>query len=74
MTSRFVQDEKTFNCQNINFQYDLRAKSLKQNLGIEILSFNANMADLFYISTVKRERGTSYPFSHNISFSVSAMF
>jgi hypothetical protein len=74
MTSRFVQDEKTLNCQNINLQYDLRTKSLKQNLGIEILTFSANIADLFYISTVKRERGTSYPFSHNISFSVSAMF
>ena len=74
MTSRFVQDEKTLNCQNINLQYDLRGNSLKQNLGIEILTFSANMADLFYISTVKRERGTSYPFSHNISFSVSAMF
>jgi hypothetical protein len=74
MTSRFVQDEKTLNCQNINLQYDLKSASLKKSMGIEILSFNANMADLFYISTVKRERGTTYPFSHNISFSVSAMF
>ncbi len=74
MTSRFVQDEKTLNCQNINVQYDLRSAYLKKNLGLELLTFSSSMADLFYISTVKRERGTSYPFSHNISFSLSATF
>ena len=74
MTSRFVQDEKTFTCQNINLQYELKSKSLQKCMGVESLNFSASMADLFYISTVKRERGLSYPFSHNISFSVSAMF
>ena len=74
MTSRFVQDEKTFTCRNINLQYELRAVSLTKNFGFESLLFSGSMADLFYISTVKRERGTSYPFSQQFSFSISAMF
>lgn len=74
MTSRFVQDEKTFTCQNINLQYELKSKAFLKNMNIESLLFSASMADLFYISTVKRERGISYPFSQNVSFSVSAMF
>ena len=74
MTSRFVQDEKTLSCDNINLQYELRSKYLLKNMNIQSLFFSASMADLFYISTVKRERGLSYPFSRNISFSVSAMF
>ncbi len=74
MTSRFVQDERTLNCQNINLQYDLRSPSLKKALGLDLLTFSSSMADLFYISTVKRERGTTYPFSHTVSFSVSATF
>jgi len=74
MTSRFVQDEKTLTCDNINLQYELKSKALLKNMNIESLLFSASMADLFYISTVKRERGLTYPFSHNISFSLSAMF
>ena len=74
MTLTFVENEKTLTCQNINLQYELKSTSLKKNMGIEILNFSASMADLFYLSTVKRERGISYPFSHNISFSISAIF
>nr|WP_121272084.1 SusC/RagA family TonB-linked outer membrane protein [Pedobacter schmidteae] len=74
MTSRFVQDEKTFMCRNINVQYDVKSKTLRKSLGIESLLFSGNGADLFYISTVKRERGTAYPFSKRFSLSMSATF
>jgi hypothetical protein len=74
MTSRFVQDEKTLTCQNINLQYDVVSPSLKKKLNMELLSFSMSMADAFYISTIKRERGLSYPFSRQVSFNVSATF
>jgi hypothetical protein len=74
MTSRFVQDEKTLTCQNINLQYDMVSPALKKKLNMELLSFSVSMADALYISTVKRERGLSYPFSRQVSFSVSATF
>ena len=74
-TSRFVQDEATFSCQNINITYEFRDnKWLKHNLGLQNLTLQGNMADIFRISTIKQERGTSYPFSRQFSFSLSAMF
>lgn len=73
-TSRFVQDERTFNCQNINVAYDFRSLALQKFLGLDVLTFSGNMSDLFYLSTVKRERGTSYPFSRQLSFTLSATF
>ncbi|WP_170831111.1 SusC/RagA family TonB-linked outer membrane protein [Arachidicoccus rhizosphaerae] len=73
-TSRFVQDENTLNCQNINVQYDIRSKSLYRKLGLEVLSITANMADPFYLSTVRRERGLDYPFSRMFSLTLNATF
>ncbi len=73
-TSRFVQDENTFTLQNINVRYDIRSKELKSRVGIENITLSASMADLFYVSSVKRERGTSYPFSRQLSFSMGITF
>ncbi len=73
-TSRFVQDENTFNCQNVNVRYDIKSKRLQSIMRIEMISLAANMADIFYISSVKRERGTTYPFSRQISFTVGLTF
>jgi len=73
-TSRFVQDENTFNCQNINVRYDIKSKRLQNVMRIEMISLSANMADILYLSSVKRERGTTYPFSRQISFTVGLTF
>lgn len=73
-TSRFVQDDNTLVLQNINFQYDLRNKGLLQKLRLEALNFTANIAEPMYLSTIRRERGTSYPFSRQFSFSINATF
>ena len=45
-----------------------------KKLRLKGLSLNANLSDIFYISSIKRERGTSYPFSRNPNFSVSVSF
>ncbi|SMO74675.1 TonB-linked outer membrane protein, SusC/RagA family [Solitalea koreensis] len=73
-TSRFVQDERTINCQNINLTYDLRSKYLMQHLGLSNLSVSGSVADAFYLSTVKQERGTLYPFSRQFSLRISTIF
>ena len=72
-TSRFVQNERTVTLNNVNMQYDLRSGFIRK-LKMTALSFAANMADVFYISTVKQERGTTYPFSRQFSLSISATF
>ena len=74
MSSRFVQDDNTLTCQDINLQYDLKLPELKKLIGISALTLSASMDDLFYLSTIKRERGTNYPFSRNISFGVNVIF
>ena len=73
-TSRFVQDETTFRCQNMTLQYELKSKSLNRHLGVDYCLFSASTSDLFYFSTVKRERGTSYPFSRQFSLGVNVVF
>ena len=74
MSSRFVQNEKTLTCQSINLMYDLQSKSLKRKLGVEAITISSSMEDLFYMSTVKRERGTTYPFSRKGSLTLNLMF
>ena len=74
-TSRFVKDETTLTCQNIHLSYELINKPwLMKNLGIQSLTLGGDFSDLFYISSVKRERGLDYPVARRFSFSLSMMF
>lgn len=38
------------------------------------MRFSLNMSDLFILSSVKRERGTSYPFARNVGLNISLLF
>ena len=72
-SSRFVMDEGVFELQSANLQYRWNTNFVK-NLGLETVNFDVNMSDIFYISSIKRERGTDYPFARRMEFSVSFMF
>lgn len=69
-TSRFVQDYNYLRFSGLSFGYDFRLKDIARfglkNLGIR---FNAN--DLALWSTVKEERGLSYPYSKTFNFTVN---
>lgn len=67
-TSRFVQDETTFRCQNMTLQYELKSQALNKLLGIDYCLFSASTSDLFYISTVKRERGHPILFQGSLAW------
>jgi len=73
-SSRFVQDETTFTCQNLNLTYDVTNKRFLKKIGMQSLSLTANTGELFYISTVPQERGTAYPFTRQFSMSLYASF
>ena len=73
MTSRFVMSDNVFSLQSASIQYRWTADYLKQ-MGIENVRFSVNASDLFYISSVKTERGTSYPYAHNVGLNVSLLF
>ncbi|MDE7074920.1 MAG: SusC/RagA family TonB-linked outer membrane protein, partial [Odoribacter sp.] len=73
-SSRFVMKENTFKLNTLNLSYDFDTVWLKRNMGIDYLSVGVYAEDVFRISTIKQERGTSYPFSRKYSLSVSLRF
>lgn len=73
-SSRFVQDETAFWCQNMNLTYELRDQKWMRYLGVSVINATIGTGELFYWSTIKRERGISYPFSRQYTMSLSVMF
>jgi len=74
-TSRFVQDYNELDISSINVYYDFSNEFLnKLNIGLERLKLAVNMNDVARISTVKAERGTTYPFARTVSCSLTATF
>ena len=69
-TSRLVQDDNYLSFSSLSFGYDFNPKLIQRwhltSLG---LRFNAN--ELARWSTIKDERGTSYPYAKNYSFTLT---
>lgn len=72
-SSRFVMDENTLTGESFNVGYEFTQPFIKK-VGLSSLTLQANMNDIFRVSTVKAERGIDYPFARTVSFSVSAIF
>lgn len=73
-SSRFVMDENTLECRSLSLGYEWQAEWLKRNLSISYLSLTGFMEDVFRISTIKQERGLSYPFARKFSLSLLVRF
>ncbi|RGY20861.1 SusC/RagA family TonB-linked outer membrane protein [Butyricimonas virosa] len=73
-TSRYVMNDNVFQFQSANIQYRWHSDYLRKVWRVEAINIGANLSDIFYISSIKRERGTFYPFSRQVSFSFSLMF
>lgn len=71
--SKFVHTENTLSMGSINVEYRLPEKLLSR-IGVRRLSIGVDLADIFYISSISRERGISYPFSRNPNFNVILNF
>lgn len=72
-TSRFVQDENQFQFNSLSLAYNLKREMLRR-AGISSLRFQFNMTDIATISSIKRERGTAYPFARGFNLSVNLTF
>lgn len=68
-TSRFVQDYNMLSWNSLELGYDMPA-DLTKKLNLSMCRFTLGMTDLLHLSSVKQERGTSYPFARTVSFSV----
>ena len=73
-TSRFVQDYSLFTLSSLTIYYDFRNCKFVKNSFLERLKVSAYTNDLFVISSVKTERGTSYPFARTFSLSAQLTF
>ncbi len=72
-TSRFVQDRNEITIAAVNLYYQFNQRFSKR-LGMERLKLGFNMNELATFSTIRLERGTSYPFARTLSFNLSATF
>lgn len=72
-SSRFVYDDNSLSMGNINIKYKLPPAVLKKRR-INELSVGISIDELLYLSSVKRERGTSFPFTKQFSLTTNLMF
>ncbi|MDO5663872.1 MAG: SusC/RagA family TonB-linked outer membrane protein [Bacteroidia bacterium] len=72
-SSRFVQNNNYLELTNVSLQYHIDQELLKK-IGLNSLRIGANMNDVFYISTVKRERGLEYPYARQFTFTLNLKF
>ena len=70
VTTRFVQDYDYFNFSGLSLGYDF-SRELISKWRLRSLGLRFNMNDICRWSTVKEERGTSYPFSRSFSFTLN---
>lgn len=74
MSTRFIAEENVLECTSINVGYRTSTASWLKYIGATAVSFNAYTNNIFRLSTVKEERGTSYPFERSVTFSIGVNF
>ncbi len=75
-TSRFVMDENTLRMGTLSLTYRMDATNtsfLKKSI-ISSLKWGFTMEDVFYLSSVKQERGLNYPFARQCAISLNIVF
>jgi len=73
-TSRFVQKRNELDIAAVSAYYDLGRLPAIKDMGFKRLRLGFNMNELHKFSSIKVERGTSYPFARTMSISLSAEF
>lgn len=72
-TSRFVQDYNYLQLSSMSISYDM-PRSIIAKWAMEAMRVSLSANDLFFLSSVKQERGLSYPFARAIRCSVRVTF
>ena len=72
-TSRFVQDENVLSLDALTLSYDFDPLWLRK-IFLKTLRLEVSTNELFRLSSIKQERGTSYPFARTVNFSLRATF
>jgi TonB-linked SusC/RagA family outer membrane protein len=73
-SSRYVQKNNFFTGESLMAGYTFYGHAWLKRCGLDNLALNATLNELFRWSTVKAERGISYPFARTASLSVNMTF
>ncbi len=73
ISTRFVQEENMIQLTNLSLSYDF-PKEWLQKYSIHTLRLSFYVNDLFRLSTIKEERGLSYPFQRSYVFGLNVSF
>ncbi|TDQ06317.1 SusC/RagA family TonB-linked outer membrane protein [Pedobacter metabolipauper] len=74
LTSRFVEDNNQLTFASLQLQYELDRFTAIKKLGFSRLRAGFQTNEAFVFSTVKVERGTTYPFARLFQFTLNANF
>ncbi|HBL33654.1 MAG TPA: SusC/RagA family TonB-linked outer membrane protein [Porphyromonadaceae bacterium] len=72
-TSRFVQDLNQLKFNSLSLSYDVNPKLIKY-LHLSMMRLQISTSDLAVWSTVRQERGLSYPYARTFNFSLNLNF
>jgi len=72
MSSRFVQREDALSIESVSLGYEFSKRMWMEKARISTLRLNGYTNDLYYFSTVRKERGIDYPYARSFSLSLSA--
>ncbi|WP_294626928.1 SusC/RagA family TonB-linked outer membrane protein [uncultured Bacteroides sp.] len=70
MSSRFVQKDNSWSLESLRIGYEFDPE-VARRFGLGSIRLNAYMNDIFRLTTIKMERGTSYPYARSVSFALS---
>jgi hypothetical protein len=73
-STRFIQRNNMLDLTSISGYYDFKYQPWLQRIGIERLRVTLYANDVFHLSTIKTERGLSYPYARTFSCSLTATF
>lgn len=74
LTSRFVQDDNNLTLSSASIGYNFFRKEFLKKLGMRSMQVTAITNDLFRVSSIQIERGTSNPFARTYSLSLRVGF
>lgn len=72
-SDRLVQKNNFLKLTSLSLSYDLPDRII-DNCFLDRCRFTFSMSDVFYLSTIKQERGTSYPFARSFTLGANITF
>lgn len=73
LSSRFVEKDSYFDGESFSLGYRISNGWIRR-YKMQALSFNFYLNDIFWLESIKTERGTDYPYARTASFSINASF